>query len=124
LPPINVLTNPYTKAVIAEYTLETFESADAKIGRARGAKEAWAKLSIDNRRRLFRQAIAAIEPELESYAHRISDERFKPVSKGVGRVQGTPRATTDPPSVAEPIRSRRPLRGGQAQFRLEPAAHC
>lgn len=88
MPPINVLTSPYTNAVIAEYALEPFESADAKIGKARGAQEAWAKLSLDTRRRLFIQALAAIEPELESYACRISDEMFKPITQARQELAG------------------------------------
>jgi acyl-CoA reductase-like NAD-dependent aldehyde dehydrogenase len=88
LPPIHVLKNPYTNAVIAEYALETFESADAKIGKARGAQEVWANLSLDTRRQLFLEAIAAIEPELESYACRISDEMFKPITQARQELAG------------------------------------
>lgn len=88
MPPINVLKNPYTNAVIAEYALETFESADAKISKARGAQEVWANLSLDTRRQFFLEAIAAIEPELESYACRISDEMFKPITQARQELAG------------------------------------
>jgi len=87
-PPSNVLINPYTRAVIAEYGLETFESANAKISKARGSQQAWAKLSLDTRQRLFLRAITAIEPELESYAHRISDEMFKPITQARQELAG------------------------------------
>ena len=82
------LTNPYTGAVIAEYRLDTFESANAKVTNARAAQQSWAKIPLDTRRRLFLQALAAIEPELEGYACRISDEMFKPLSQAHQELAG------------------------------------
>ena len=77
----HALVNPYTHAVIAEYDFEAFESADKKIKTAHHAQKQWAKLPVLKRRQLFLEAISAIEPELESYACRISDEMFKPITQ-------------------------------------------
>jgi acyl-CoA reductase-like NAD-dependent aldehyde dehydrogenase len=86
--PVNRLKNPYTRAVIAEYALETFESANAKIMNARAAQQAWAKIPCKTRQRLFLQALDAIEPDLDRYASLISDEMFKPVTQARQELAG------------------------------------
>ena len=86
--PVNRLKNPYTGAVIAEYALETFESANAKIINARAAQHAWAKIPFKTRQQLFLQALDAIEPDLDRYASRISDEMFKPVAQAHQELAG------------------------------------
>lgn len=79
--PVNRLKNPYTGATITEYALETFESANATIINARTAQRAWAKMPLQTRQRLFSRSLDAIEPDLDRYASRISDEMFKPVTQ-------------------------------------------
>ncbi len=86
--PVKQLKNPYSGATIVEYRLESFESANAKIIHARAAQQAWAKIPHVARRRLFLQALDAIEPELDRQASRISDEMFKPVSQARQELAG------------------------------------
>ena len=75
------MKNPYTGAVITEQALETFESANVKVINALAAQQVWAKIPLEMRQKLFLQALDTIEPDLDRYASRISDEMFKPVTQ-------------------------------------------
>ena len=50
------LKTPYTGAVITEQELETFQSANAKIMDGLAAQQAWAKIPLEMRQRLFASA--------------------------------------------------------------------
>ena len=82
------MKNPYTGAVITEQALETFESANVKVINAVAAQQAWAKIPLEMRQKLFLQALDTIEPDLDRYASRISDEMFKPVTQARQELAG------------------------------------
>ena len=74
--------------MITEQALETFESANVKVINAVAAQQAWAKIPLEMRQKLFLQALDTIEPDLDRYASRISDEMFKPVTQARQELAG------------------------------------
>jgi acyl-CoA reductase-like NAD-dependent aldehyde dehydrogenase len=114
--PVKQLKNPYTGAVIAEYALETFESANAKITNARAAQQAWAKVPLKTRQQLFLQALDAIEPDLERYASRISDEMFKPVTHARQELAGGMTKLRRLADLAEDALRERNIPAGEKSF--------
>jgi acyl-CoA reductase-like NAD-dependent aldehyde dehydrogenase len=56
------LKNPYTGAVITEQALETFKSANFKVINALAAQQAWAKIPLEMRQKLFCKRLTPSNP--------------------------------------------------------------
>jgi len=116
LVPSNQLVDPYKGTVIADYPLESFASADAKIRSAKAAQQRWQQLPFRKRRELYLDALATIEKNLDTYAARMTEEMFKPLRHAQGELESGVAKLKRIADLAEAALQDRPVAANGAAF--------
>src|SRR5690606_19374505 len=79
--------NPFSGAVIAEYSADSDEAVQSKLERSSKALEVWKTTSLEQRADLLRNVAGVLRSEKEKYAWRMSEEMGKPIAQARAEVE-------------------------------------
>ncbi len=79
--------NPFSGAVIAEYSADSDEAVQSKLERSSKALEVWKTTSLEQRADLLRNVAGMLRSEKEKYAWRMSEEMGKPIAQARAEVE-------------------------------------
>lgn len=79
--------NPFSGAVIAEYSADSDEAVQSKLERSSKALEVWKTTSLEQRADLLRNVAGVLRAKKEKYAWRMSEEMGKPIAQARAEVE-------------------------------------
>ena len=81
------VVNPFDGSTVAEIRYDNARDINAKLDNARDAQLAWRELSLDERSRIIRAGLAAVESAGEEIARKVSLQMGKPLAEARGELR-------------------------------------